>query len=246
LLLAAAALGLPLIVACGGGEEEAPRPVAHAADHGSGTYWGGGGGGGGTGSAPSGGSLGLRVGGGSGGALGDAMRRRRADREAEMRERLGPVRLSDDGSELWPLYEDAVRRMERDIAAGDDETDCERALTGGESLVDEMTGDAPRIGNRERRTCRGHDEDTMRCADEEYAREHDEECAALMRRAAVMRRELRSESRDEAALERASRPTLGAARRGAGARGADSEEEAPEAEVLPELDIPSRGDGTER
>jgi|GEM_PF-2952616 len=243
-LLSGALLGLPLILACGGGEEEAPRPVAHAAtDHGSGTYWGGGGGG--TGSAPSGGSVGLRVGGGGGGAIGDAMRRRRREREADMRERLGPVRLTDDGSELWPLYEDAVRRMEHDIAAGDDDTDCERAMTGGTALVEEMTGERPRVGDRERRTCRGHDEDTIHCADEEYARAHQEECAALMRRAAVMRRELRSEHRDEAALDRAVRPSLGAARRGAGSRGADGEDEAPEPEVLPDLNIPSRGDGME-
>lgn len=240
-LLIGGLLGVPAILACGGGEEEGPRPVAHAAtDHGSGTYWGGGASAAPT--PPMSGSVGMRVGGGGGGgALADAMRRRREDRRREMREGLGPTRLTEDGSELWPVFEPAVRRMAEEVGRANIDDPCEETLLAGEVLVDEVTGSHRPSTARDRRNCRAIDEVAARCASEEYVEAHHEECDPVLARGERVRRAMRTGNPDPDVVDRAMASGRASARRAGYGTGTD--DETPPPVVLPDLDIPSRGDG---
>lgn len=234
-----AVLTTPWLFACGGAEE-APRPTATAAHHdGSGTYWGGGGGSANTPPSIGGGRIGGGGGGGGGGGpIGDALRRSRRERERDMRERLGPVRLTGE-NEAWPLYEGAVRRMEAEIADEDDP--CEATMDAGEIFNEEVAGDRRRVSPSARSArCRAYDESMARCVDEDYVAAHQEECRPVLRRVEIYRRESRAERPDAEALEAASTPERRTAR---GAGLVERPEEEPEPEVLPEMELPGAGNG---
>lgn len=243
LILGACLVSVPFVLACGGGEPARERPVARAAEHGGGgTYYGGGGGSSGP---PIGVGGGMRVSHGGGGAVTEAMLERRRRREERMRERLGPVRLTAEGRELWPLYEPAVRRMEREVVGRPDlDNGCERAMAAAEVFTEDINeaGDAIHIAERAREArCRGmSDEDPMaRCAVSEYREANPEECDPIIARGERLHRNMADGEIDPAAIGRGMAPGRAAARR---AGLIDGPEEEPEAAVLPGLNLPTRGD----
>jgi hypothetical protein len=244
-LAAGALLLAPFTLACGGGGDEPERPTATAASTNSGggsTHWGGGGGSGGS-SVSLGGLVSGRVGGmpgGSspGGPIGDALRRRRREREEAMLERLGPVRLTEDGSETWPMYEGAIRRVDSETSSIEDP--CERMMAAGEIITEEMAGDAMGLGERLRdMNCRAYDETYANCAQEDYASAHEEECGPLLRRAERLRSELNEENPDPRVLTETMGPERRTARRAGLAVGPAEDEVEPT--VLPDLNLPTRG-----
>jgi hypothetical protein len=155
-----------------------------------------------------------------------------------MLERLGPVRLTDDGSEAWPLYEGAVRRIERETSTI--EEPCDRVLEAGEIFGEDVDGHAMELGERLRDlNCRTYNETYVNCAQEDYASEHEEECAPILRRAERMHREFTDDSPNPDVLAESLEPERSTARR-AGLALEPTEDEV-EPAVLPELNLPTRG-----
>jgi hypothetical protein len=242
LIFGASVVLVPSVLACGGGEAPRERPVATAATHSSGTYYGGGGGSAGP---PVGLGGGMRVSHGGGGRVTDAMLARRRRREEAMRARLGPVRLTADGTEMWPLYEGAVRRMEREVANRPDlDNGCERAMAAAEVFTEDIegAGAAIRIAEHAREArCRGmSDDDPMaRCAVSEYREAHPEECDPIIGRGERLHRDMADGEIDAEAMSRGMAAGRAAARRAGLVEGPEEE---PEAEVLPDISLPTRGD----
>jgi hypothetical protein len=120
------------------------------------------------------------------------------------------------------------------------EEPCERVMTAGDIVSEEMTGGPMGLAARARdMNCRAYDETYANCAQEDYASEHEEECGPLLRRAERLRVELNEENPDPRVLSEALGPERRTARR-AGLALEPTEDEV-EPAVLPELNLPTRG-----